>query len=484
MKKILHPIAYLVVAFASYKIGGSLTSDTPDVIQAETKETAPTEQTVSNSDLPLSATISESAPAPKKATLKELFDTKDYHARYAGMKEYFKGLTSENVEQYLADIGELPPGPKANGIMRLLFSNWGEKDGAAAFEYAKNLTGRDRLGYLSSAATGWAEEEPTEAWGAIMEISNNGSMYGISSYNVLNAISRDDLQLAVDLSLQIKDERRRSSHFSSLVRDVSFHGNYEELFDIANDLESPTDKSNLVKSIFETWGKYETDAPNELMATITDPSVSSSAMEGLMSGWAAVDGSGAFSYALENRDLPGMEDSLESIAKTWSRSVTAQEMESMMDQVSSAENTSKLMQSMIYSVAQANPRLALDWASNTADESVKSRAISSTMSIWVRSNVEEAETYYHSMTDEKTRFASTYTIANGLLKNGASSDRIVALIEGFNDPNTKRNALSFVVQAVSRSKKKPPELQSTLKTMIESDPDMPKEQKDEILKRL
>lgn len=484
MKKFLHPIAYLAVAFASYKVGTSLTSDALHPTSNQTNESVSNDQSQEITSTTRDSLPLETAPIPKQKSLKEIFATSDYHTRYANLKTYFQGITSENVEQYLIELGELPPGAKTNGITRNFFSSWGKVDGLAAFEYAQQLSGRDRLGYLSAAATGWAEQQPTDAWNAIMDISNNGSMFGISSYGVLNAISRNDLKLAVDLSLQVKDERRRSSHFSALVRDVSFRGNYKELFEVASALENPSDKNNLVKSIFETWGKYETDAPNELMATIADPKLSNSAMQGLMSGWAAVDGSGAFAYALENRDNPGMEESLESIAKTWSRSVTAPEMETMMTQIEAAENSSKLMQSMIFSVAQANPQLAMNWATSAADEQTRGRAINSTMTAWSRTNIDEAENYYHSMPDENMQAKAVYSVANGLLAKAGNDQRVLALLDGFEDPKAKSKALSTIGFALSRSKTKSKELQSTLRSMIETDPNMNEKQKASVLKRL
>lgn len=482
MKKLIHGLGYAVVALGAYQFG------THQNLPPAESETPSAEPALSNPQrLENAATLlptEDPGQSAARPSLSDLFETPDYNARWAALKEYFKDLDSENAHLFLAEIEALPPGPKTNGIMRQFFSSWGKSDGLAAFEYAKNLRGRDRLGYLSAAAAGWAETQPIEAWSAVMDISNNGSMYGISTYNVLNAISRDDLQLAVDLSLEIKDDKRRASHFSSLVRDVSFHGNYEELFEIANTLENPHDKSSLVKDIFETWGRYETDAPNQLMATITDPTISRYAVEGLMGGWAAVDGAGAFAYAIENRDQPGMEESLESIAKTWARSVTANEMENMMSQVSTADSSSKLMQSMIYEVARANPQLAMDWASNASDETTKTRSVSSTLSVWARSNIDEAEGYYHTMADEQLRSRSVYSIASALLDKGAGKERIIGLMDGYDDPKSRSSALNIVAQAVSRSKDKPEEVVAALKSMVESDPNLHEKQKASILNRL
>ncbi|MDQ8181591.1 hypothetical protein [Pelagicoccus sp. SDUM812005] len=481
MKKLIHGLAYAAVALGAYQFG------THQNLPPAESETPSAEPALSNPQrLENAAPLlpnEDPGQSAARTSLSDLFETPDYNARWAALKEYFKDLDSENAHLFLAEIEALPPGPKTNGIMRQFFSSWGKSDGLAAFEYAKNLRGRDRLGYLSAAAAGWAETQPIEAWGAVMDISNNGSMYGISTYNVLNAISKDDLQLAVDLSLEIKDDRRRASHFSSLVRDVSFHGNYEELFEIANTLENPHDKSSLVKDIFETWGRYETDAPNQLMATISDPTISRYAVEGLMGGWAAVDGAGAFAYAIENRDQPGMEESLESIAKTWARSVTANEMENMMSQVSTADSSSKLMQSMIHEVARANPQLAMDWATNTPDESARANAVSATMSSWARSNINDAENYYHSMTDDKLRSRSAYSIARGLASKEANQDRILALLDGFEDPKVRGGALITVTMAVSQNRSTPTPLIETLKAMVEADPNIKQKLKDSVLNR-
>lgn len=484
MNKYLHPLAYLVVAILAFKIGEQKAPhETPETHESQDLPEASEPTPETEAMIPASNTQSVEQA---RQSLREIHATENNHKRFEALKSYFEGMTAENVDRYLAEVQDLPPGPLANSITRQLFTNWGKTDGEAAFQYAQNLTGRDRLGYLSAAAAGWATDEPEIAWAAVMDISNNGSMYGISTYNVLNSIAKDDLELAAKLTLQVKDDRRRTSAFGYLVRQVSTKGNYEELFDIAIAIDGQSNKENFVKSIFETWGKYETEAPNRLLSTIEDPSVSSSAIQGMMSGWAAVDGSGAFSYALTNRAEPGMEDALQSITRTWARSVTAPEMEAMMAQVSTVEDSSKFMQSMIYSVAQANPQLAMDWAASTSDEGAKWSAVSSSMSSWTRSDIKGAEAYYHTMSDEGLRTKSVFTLATGLITKGATDERIIALLNGFDDPKHRANTLSSLAFAVSKSKSrnKSESLDQTLRELIETSPDMTEQQREAVLKNL
>ena len=481
----LHIIGYLVIAIIGYQLGVTFTqSDTTHVPQADTPPTQGVQTaTADNTRTPQSPT-SESTSSFLDA--QSVFDIENEHERNYQFQQYLKGMTSENALEYYEKISSLPSSPQTSGFLRNFYLKWGEIDGPSAFAFAQNFTGRDRLRYISLSAKGWAKTNPTDSWEAIMAVSNNGSMWGVNARGAMRSIAQADLQLATDLLSDIPGHRQKQFMIGGIIDEASRTGNFDTLLAASITQEDPLIRKTLISEIFKTWGGYETDAPIEALAQITDAEISASAMKGFMEGWAAVDGSGAFAYALINQESPGMTGALESVTNTWARNVTSEEMENVMNQVSAIEDSDKLVRSVIFSVAQANPELAISWAEKTEDATIRSDTTGRALAMWAYSDINAAESYYHSIDDEKAQAGSTWSLARSLVDQGDKGERVLALLDNYEDPKLLANALGSVTYAIAHSENKAnvPELQSTLIEMIQTNTEIEDDRKETLLSQL
>ncbi|MCH6257131.1 hypothetical protein MLD52_11275 [Puniceicoccaceae bacterium K14] len=486
-KTIAHIIGYLCIAIACFKLGAHFTPNetihpkSSESIQVKPKQLSAKEK----SDKTLNQ---ESIAEPEAATLDVLsvFEIENEHERNFRFQKYLEGMTAENALEYYEKISALPPSSQTSAFLRNFYLKWGEIDGPAAFAFAQDFNGRDRLRYISLSAKGWAKTDPTAAWESIMVASNNGSMWALNSRGAMRSIAQNDIQLATQLLSDVKGHQQKQFMIRGIIEEATRTGDFGTLLEASMAQNDPQTRKSLISEIFKTWGGYETDAPLEALSKIADEETSTSAMKGFMEGWAAVDGSGAFAYALMNQDPPGMAGALESVSKAWARNVTSDEMENVMAQVSSIDDSDKLVRSVIYSVAQANPELALSWAEKTEDATIRSDTTGRALAMWAFSDIDAAENYYHSIDDEKAQANATWSIANSLMNQGDKGERIIALLNNYEDPAQLANALGSVTYAVANNENRAnaPELQSTLIEMIHSNTELEDDRKQTLLSQL
>ena len=340
---------------------------------------------------------------------------------------------ASRIDEYLSEIEKLPPGPGKQRALETLFRKWGAASGILAYERAKGLGGRDRLACMSAAAAGWASGAPEEAWSEIMVATNNGSTSHLKLKPIIEEIARNDLGLAVQLLQRIDNQYYLQQHFQPLIDAAAEIGGYVDLLGIVQDLDSADKPGLLAEKIFETWGKYELDAPLEALSRIDDPAVASKALLGIMRGWAQVDGEAAFLYAVENSSDPKIAELLAPVAEQWSLSSSSDEVASLIEQVISIGDGGIVLSSISRSLAQRQPELTMDSIAGIENDRARSMTTNVVMGEWARTDLASAESYYKDMPYDQTKQQSFWALFNASMQQSKSPEGIIDLVFELND---------------------------------------------------
>ena len=367
--------------------------------------------------------------------------------RRGRVEDLLDRVTDGNAEEILAMIEAYPVGPRRNALMSRFFERWGEVSGRVAFDRAKEMTGRLRMSLLATSARGWAKEDPRGAWQEMLVATNYGAMYSPSMHPILDQIASRDLGLALELLSQAGNDRYNQYRFSAIVRAAANDGRLGEVFSLVQGLEDPKERAAFSESLFENWGAYELEAPLLALQQVGDPEMARLAMSGLMKGWANVDGSGAFEYVLANRNDALVADTIADVASKWARSATAGELNEIVNRVGQVEERDEILNKIMYPIAQADPIMAIDLAAGM--ESVRDREmnVGRIMSVWARTDLEEAEGYYYGLSDFGLKRASIGPLAMSMVGQGVQPERIVGMLSSFEDPKDLDRALASLASA-------------------------------------
>ncbi len=397
-----------------------------------------------------SVTVSLEADRTSPRSVEEIF-AKPWEERFLLFREYLDGMTAENVADYIEALQELPPGRKRTSMMERLFERWGKLEGSVAFEYAKSMEGRSRLRYLSSAAEGWADIEPDEAWEAIMWASNYGALSGISFRGALRSIARNDLQLAARLAMETEDRSSFAGRrVHPLIEAVEESGEYTKLVAMIERYSEGPTSGDYIENVFQRWGQYDYEGPSDAIRAMEDSELSKSAMTGLIQGWAESDGAGAFQYALENQSDPTFAEAIPSIVRTWVRSATAEEIRSIPERLEGLEDYDENMRRVVSSFAKADPKMAFDLASSLADENLRTKSIGSVMFTWSLSEIDKARSFLPEIPDAKARSSAARSMIYSHVRAKSSPEEIVSLVEHGSDQKEKERLLSSIARQAQR----------------------------------
>lgn len=372
--------------------------------------------------------------------------------RTVAIEKWLENLNATTAPAMLTLVKELPSSPIRDQIMRQFFSKWGERDGPTAFAHAKNLSGRDHLRYLSSAGGGWAKSQPREAWQALMEVSNNGMMKTVNLTKATKNIAIEDPILAMELLESIDYPPARKARFARLLEAVSETGQYLPVLEKAlleNDINI---KEAYIAQLFRKWGEYELEAPLVALEMISDASVEDDALKGFLSGWARVDGSGAFAYVWENKDDEQIGKNLVTVAKEWAKNGTAEEVPLMLDSIPDSKEKEKIIFGIIRELGQANPETALTWAGALTNEKQRNRSIAGAMTRWARTDIEAAEHHYNSMSDGKEKSVASTSVILAKMEKGQDISTTLNSLSQLSNQKDKNSALNNISNAIKRYK--------------------------------
>ncbi len=425
----------VIAGVAGYQLGvrNAAVSEPSESITQSSSDTEYQEYVVARS----LQTTESSSNEPSPPSLRDIFDSKDDQSRWRLASQYFDRLTSDNIEQYLADIEELPPSARKGDMYTALFHKWAEIDGSAAFAHAMEMKGQKRSAYLSTVASSWAKTNPIEAWEALMTATNNGRMASSWAGGVITAIADKDLKMAFDLT-----------------------------------------------SEYSTGGKISFGTGGEAME---DSEQSRSAMTGFLNGWAAADGNEAFQYAIENQSVEAVADALPGIAISLVRGATDDEFDAILYQLDSIVDKDALSNSRFMStLARVNPEAGMQFANQVSDPKKREQSVRTVAMNWARADLAAADEYVRSIEDDDTRKTATSSILYAHINEQTDPLEILALTEGYSDPKLTGNILSNIVSnAVNeRNKPKTGALVEKLKETLPNRTDIPEETKQRLIERL
>lgn len=397
-----------------------------------------------------------------------------------------KSLDVSRIERLLVDVGSLDAGPLRERELEALFRQWGAVDGKSAYERAIRLRGRERLACMEAAATGWAKLDPRGAWAEMMRVTSNGSAEFPNLKPIISEVARNDLALAVELIQGIDNPDVLQDDFQVLVDIAAEESSYLKLLKMVTDLDSVDTSGILTEKIFETWGKYEADAPLVALDGIADSEVVSKAMLGFMSGWAQVDGEAAFLYALENRSDPNMADLLSPVAEQWATYSTSDELRSLVDQVVAIDDGGAVFGDVSSLVAQRMPILVMENLSSVENDRARSMTSAVAMREWAVSDFQGAEEYYRSMPYDWSKQQAFWGVFNVGMQHGQDVGTIVELAFGLGDSAAVDKTLKHMAEytRVSPLESSSRDLSAALYRALDRRSDISAETRVEVLKWL
>lgn len=367
-------------------------------------------------------------------------------------------------------IQEAPPSPAKRRQLEAFFRKWGELRGSDAYDYASKLTGRDRISCMAQAAAGWASTEPKEAWKKIMLDTNNGASDNPTLDPVVKEIARNDLVLAVELLQQVRDPENAQDQFRSISHIVSESGNYLELLGAVNSVHEPGSKARLTEMLFEEWGQYDLNEPLKALETLDDSEIAASALSGLMQGWAQIDGEAAFNYALQNGSDRTMSDLLGKIAQHWARTSTNDEIGTIIELVSSIDDSDRILPEVAVPLVERQPQATLEAIARIENTNARAMSTAAAMRSWAQFDYDDAASYYSSMDYGQSKQQAFWSLFNIGMRAGDSTDRIVDLAFELDSPNAVHSSLVSMAEYtnVSPYKSQSESLAASIRRVIES----------------
>ena len=113
------------------------------------------------------------------------------------LEQLFASMTLEDAPDILASILAVENARDRSRLVGPFFKQWGKLDGPGAVAKAKELFGRDKRSAMSSAMTGWAEQDPFAAWEVAKEQVPGASPYTASQFSgVVTELAKRDLHAA------------------------------------------------------------------------------------------------------------------------------------------------------------------------------------------------------------------------------------------------------------------------------------------------
>ncbi|MBK1875236.1 hypothetical protein [Pelagicoccus mobilis] len=337
-------------------------------------------------------------------------------------------------------LSALRNGPGKVVELEELFAEWAAEEGEPAFEFALGLQGRDRLSFMGSAAAAWAETDPDAAWEAMMAVSNGGKMLVPQLAKVAKSIADTDPRLATELLLGVESQLNRQELFGRVVSSFKTDEVRNRVLEVLVSSEV-NGTEFMVESLFRDWGRYDSESPIRALDRLGDASLAKKAMLGILSGWASVDGRGAFDYVLRSGDEALVSSALSTVAEEWVGNSTADELPGIVELISSLEGDEAVLKNLISPLARVDPALALESVAGFENASARAWHTQDAMRQWAISDLDAAEEYFLSMPAGRTKDYAIWGLFNPAIKYGASAERILSHADSLETPKSIEIAL-------------------------------------------
>ena len=360
--------------------------------------------------------------------------------------EMLSDLDDQKVVEIMLELEAMPPSARRTAFKEQLFCEWGAVSGAIALQYASQLEGRERLSLIAMASKGWARTEPNLAWDSMMTLTNGGRMANPSLKPMLEEIASQDISLAVRMLSDCENSALVSSRFKTILKVASDEGSYSDAYSTVVSMEDADKKRALLSELFIEWGKYN---GIELLGSLdfVGDEESRIAIEGVVRGWASVDGYGALGYLLDNNDDPLLNALLGDVAEEMGKSATAEDLEKIMETIDSIDSGVDVLARVLTPVSRADPSLAMSYAMEVENEGDREAIVRDVLGTWARSDLDEAENYYKEIKSPKLRLRSLTSLMGPMVESGVAPERLYALVEGFRDTRDRERAITYLASA-------------------------------------
>jgi hypothetical protein len=407
-------------------------------------------------------------------------DRSDFFTRFLDQ------MFAEMAPQVFAELEALPASKRKSQMLSQFFEKWGQLSGKEAFEYAMDYPGEDGRSFQGYAAEGWSLAQPVEAWNALLEISNSGSVFISRMGPTIGRIAQADMGLAMELIGSIRDNGRQQFFFKSIIASASEMNQMPGLLSELSFVEDTKQQGALAELLFREWGKVDSDLSMEAINTLEDTSMVESAMKGMMLGWAAQDGRSALEYAIQNSEDPLFEKLSQTIASEWSRYATAEDVGEILSTIETSGIRDKILNNVFYTLARANPYAAMDWVENNPNAEKRTQMTAFLISNIGSADFEAAKTMFQNLPNDKERLELSFSMVNNSIRNGDTAEDTLKLLDAYETEEMRDRGLRNIISVASQKEnlKNSVELRSVLYEHVQSSKKYNDEMRKFLLKRL
>lgn len=422
MNQLIIPVLSIVVgAAAGFMIGNSVSSDGQQI--SEVKEDAKsTYRSVRSS----SGESSDELKDKRVRTLNEALALPNQTGRMEALMDYFAKLDPARFAEEADKLDDLPMGERMM-VSYLLFSRWGEEDPMTAMAYTKTM-GR-MGGFMSNTVLkSWASQSPELAAKYYSENPNDFQGRGRGGQNGAATIASEwvnhDQDAALSWAMSLEGNQSLSA-IRSIFNQVASSDPAEAAL-LLSSITDPAALSQAQSTIAREWGEQDwaaaeawisslsTDqqgaayaqalrglsdedylAAAEKLTSLSNVDDYANTMESITRDWSKVDPAAAASWVMENGTVEAQVDSIGPAVASWTNVdqvaayefVSQQELGDVRDEAAIAYIRANVN-------GDTNQNLAL--AESVSDANDRARAISRSVSSWMREDQEAATEYINS----------------------------------------------------------------------------------------
>ena len=297
--------------------------------------------------------------------------------------------------------GERPSEHREDERLRMI-ERWAAVDPVAALDYARtNLEGDRRAQALTAVFTTWARHTPRAAWSWVTT-HVPGEMPHLDE--VIGEIGRSSPSLAAELASSWAQGHPSSGQelYLAALQGMAYSGKFAEASRVIGTVvvRDGEDRIGLVTFLAGQWARYQPAQAADWVKQLPEGATRDHAMMSLSVAWADADPEAAAQFAIGLPAGATRESALQQVVSKWLTVDPGQARNWVIDEgvhddfdqaVTSIATQPQLM--------ATQPALALQWAGNIIDDSVRFRCLSTVLSNLYARNPASALNYIRSSQD-------------------------------------------------------------------------------------
>lgn len=294
------------------------------------------------------------------------------------------------------DLANQPNSPARTRSLEQMLEELGrtEPQRALALALAEgNWLARDQL--RNAALRGWGSAAPDAAADWAMGQTLLGERMQCVSAVLAGAVEHPEEAMRVGLRLCAADPGPSGDYGHNLINAlVDKKGDYETATRFALAANMVDRQSYLLDSAFYQWAQHEPDRALEELSKITDPKIRSSALKGVIEGWADADAEKLADFA---QTLPPGEDRSRALSVALPQWV-AKDPEAALQWINRSDPSPDFDKgiaalAVLPSLLQNRPEMAMEMTDNIVDSAQRSLAKSNVFYRWAMRDPVAARTY-------------------------------------------------------------------------------------------